>query len=511
MKVLKALLEERDQKASELDDLRKAVEAEGRDLTDEEETRSKKTISEIDELDERIDEENRAEAKRQMVAEVRARVTPASDAKVVAEPTVYGPDSPNSYYVDLCRRMFAGFGGGVDGGASQRLAEWSHQVERKFAEGGSTGKSIERQLREVYREHGEDQARANVEETRSRSALALEQKAEQRAVTGLTTGGGATATAASQGAAFVSPFIAGPYAPYREYGRAFVEQCNKQPLPPYGMNVYIPHITAGAEVAAQPESEAVAEKAPTMGYLSGALTIEAGQVKISQAALDRAAPGFDFDRMIFDQLQRDYAPKVDAIALAKVIEVAHKQEWLGKVNEEDESEFVLASKEGAGGFYGQISKAKAYIRTSEGTVLNPSHCFLEPARWEYIAAQSDANGRPVVVPDYAGAWNAAAAGSSDGDAGIEGNTGYRLNGLRAFTDANIPVKAETEFDQCIVGDLAEVYWYEGTPVTRVIPQTYAQNLQVLLQLYSYVVPIVRYPNGLVLIEGAGMAPISYID
>ncbi len=336
--------------------------------------------------------------------------------------------------------------------------------------------------------------------------MALEHKAEMR--TGITTGGGATASASGGGgAAFVLPVIVPEaYAPWREYGRAFVDQCNKQPLPDYGMNVYIPQITSGAEVAEQTEGEGIAEKDPAAGYLAGALGTEAGEVTVTQQLLDRAGPNFSYDKMLFDQLQRDYAPKIDKYALKKVIEVAHEQTWTG-----EGGKFVLVNPSGAGGFYGQVSKAKAYTRKAEGTVLNSTHAFYDPARWEFMAAWSDANGRPVVVPDYAGPYNALAAGSSDGDAGIEGATGYRFNGLRAFTDANIPTQGTTERDQVIVGDLAEVYWFEGTPVMRVIPQTLAKNLQVLLQLYAYRTIIVRYPNGIVVITGTGLSTISYTN
>jgi hypothetical protein len=41
--------------------------------------------------------------------------------------------------------------------------------------------------------------------------------------------------------------------------------------------------------------------------------------------------------------------------------------------------------------------------------------------------------------------------------------------------------------------MPEVWVWEGDLVPRTIPQTYAQDLAVLLQLYAYVTCIVRYP------------------
>ena len=238
------------------------------------------------------------------------------------------------------------------------------------------------------------------------------------------------------------------------------------------MEVYIPFVSGPAGVAQQnTENTGVQETDPTFGFKAGALTTQSGQVIVSQQLLDRSGPNFNFDTMIFDQLMRDYTPKVDTYALTQALAGAGSQPWTGS-----SGAFDLTTTSGAGGFYGQVSKAKAAIRTTAGTVLNASHIFVSPQIWEYIAATADSTGRPLVAPDYAGVFNAAAAGSNDGDVGIEGVTGYRLAGLPVYTDGNIPSIGTTSESQAIVGDLAEVYVYEGNVVPRVIPQTYANQL-----------------------------------
>jgi HK97 family phage major capsid protein len=481
MSVLKELVEQRDAATDELKTITETVEArepDERDLTEEEETRSAELIASVDDIDGRIKEEKRNTKRALSLAEARKLVkdieTPAedgTDASVVDEPMVYGEGSPFSYFADICRRHQAVYGG-VDLGASDRLNQWGHQVERELANGSKQGKAAEKQMRESFREMGPDQMAATIAEHRSRGRVAVEQKAEQR--TGVVSGGGATASAASGGAAFVTPmFFVDKWAPYREFGRAFIDQCNKQTLPNYGMEVYIPFVSGPAGVAQQTaDGNAVTEVDPTFGYKSGSLQTIAGQVIVSQQLLDRAGPNFSFDTMIFEQLMRDYAPKVDIYTLQQALAGAGSQSWAGS-----SGAFDLTTTSGAGGFYGQVSKAQATIRTTAGTILNPTHLFLTPQIWEYIAATSDSTGRPLVIPDYAGAWNAAAAGSNDGDVGIEGVTGYRLAGLPVFTDGNIPSIGTTSESQAIVGDLAEVFVYEGDVVPRVIPQTYAANLQ----------------------------------
>ena len=495
MKVAEALQTQRDKAVTEFEKLIKP----GSEVSVEEERRAESLLRVVEEIDERLAKVNRADERRQQLNSRTIDV----DIAVTGEPMTYGPTSGNSYFADLVRSANSQYV--PDMGASQRMARWAHEVEREISDGSAIGKKAEASLREQFRSTSVEVAQRAMTDVRDRGRTSLEQK-EQR--TGIVSAGGASASAASGGAAFVTPlFFVDKYAPYREYGRAFIDQCNKQTLPDWGMEVYIPVVTGPAGVAQQnTEGAGVQETDPTFGYKSGALITQAGQVIVSQQLLDRAGPNFSFDSMIFDQLQRDYAPKVDTYALTQVLAGAGSQPWTGS-----SGGFDLTTTSGSGGFYGQVSKAKAAIRTTAGTVLNATHLFVSPQIWEYIAATADSTGRPIVVPDYAGVFNAAAAGSNDGDAGIEGVSGYRLNGLPVFTDANIPSIGTTSESQAIVGDLAEVFVYEGALIPRVIPQTLAQSLQTILQVYSYVAIVVRYPLGVVSSFGTPFATPTYTN
>ena len=501
---LQELLEKRDAIQRQLDELLASLKdeetGEERDLTPEEEQRSTELVEQRDEVDRQIADQEQVErraANLRRARETAGMVAAQRSASVTSEPRVYGEDSPHSHYADIARTMMHPAQDRRHQEAAGRLGEWEHQVEREIHLGTKEGRAAIKQLQTEYREGG-TRPDVAIETARQRGSVGLEEKR-----TGMTTGGGATASASGgSGAAFVSPvFFLADYAPWREYGRAFADQCSKQGLPDYGMDVYIPAVTGPAGVASQTEGSGVNETDPTAGYLSTALSTLAGQVVVSQQLLDRAGPGFSFDRMVFDQLNRDYAPKLDVLVLTGALANA------GAVTYTSAS-FSVNTANGAGGFYSKVSGAKSAIRTTAGTVLNPTHLFLQPSRWEFIAAWADGQARPLVVPDYAGAVNAAAAGSSDGDEGIEGNTGYRLNGLRVFTDANIPTPG-TGADQAVVADLNEVYVFEGNPVTRAVPQTLAGNLQVILQLYNYVGVIPRYQKAVQAISGTGMAAITF--
>lgn len=527
-KELTGLLESRDAKTGEndaifaaLDERVTAWEAEPEetrgdkpDLSDEEVEAVEERTKDIDALDKRIKEETRAAKKAELIREARAQIAPVvsdeTDVSVTKEPMIYGPDNPdNSYYADIMRTAHGVIMPGYTQ-ASERLSVWAHQVEREVAEGTDEGKRATDMLRTHFRGNDADSAevtRRAIKEIESRGRTAIDQKngVEERSIV---TGGGATASAASGGAAFVSPAIfLDPYAPWREAGRSFGDSCHKETLPDWGMNLYIPAVTGPAGIGTQsPEGTAILEVDPTFGYLNAPVITLAGEVTVSQQQLDRAGPGFAFDRLVFDQLNRDYNPKFDTYVLNQALAGATFQQWNGNAGS-----FALYNASGAGGFYGQVSKAKASIRTTPGTFLNPTHLFVRPPRWELIAAWTDANGRPLAAADYAGPYNALAAGSPDGDEGIEGDTRWRVNGLPVFTDNNIPSLGTTGEDQAIVGDLSEVFVYEGTPVTRVVPQTLAGSLLVLLQQFSYLAVLVRYPAGIVAISGTAMSAPIYTN
>jgi hypothetical protein len=129
---------------------------------------------------------------------------------------------------------------------------------------------------------------------------------------------------------------------------------------------------------------------------------------------------------------------------------------------------------------------------------------------ESTGALESASGslHPLIVPLANGPFNAFATGNQDGFVPYEGNTGYKLLGLPISKDLNIPTPGAGA-DQAIVGNLDEVWAFEGPLVPRVVPQTLAPNLAVLLQLYSYGTAIVRYPLAVQAISGIGMATIAF--
>lgn len=508
---LAALLEQRDTAAQELENLRHDPEtgAELETLSDEQEARCAELLTEIEERDKSIEIESARVRQVKMLAEARRLSLPdaghVTDAAVTSEPMVYGCNEKyqarNSWWFDEIT-LSRGPQHPDYGNALARRQQYGHQVEVEVANDTAIGRDAIKQLREQNREFGHIfvQNLENEIRDRGRNDGAVEARA-------VGTGGGPTVTSiASSASSFVTPVFVGPYVPYRQYGRAFADQCEKPEMPDYGMGIFKPVITAAAGVGAFTEdpsgSSPVTEVDPYAGYLSGALGIYAGEVTLSQAVLDRTAPDFRYDVAVEDQIQRAEAPELNAYVLGKALANANVIAFNGS--------FSLAVTSGTGGFTGAVGQAKKTMRKTEGAVLNPTHLWLDPAPWEYIENWSDANGRPVVVPNYAGPFNAIAAGSADGDAGIEGATGYKLNALQAFTDANLPTTGGTaNLYQALVCCMTEIEYYEGKPYNRILPQTNATYLQTIVQRYRYVTVIVNYNAAVQAIQGTAWGTITW--
>lgn len=408
-------------------------------LTADEEARGAKAARTIEKLDKKI-------AYRDQVR--------SGTVVVRNEPTTYGKGSPNSYVADLVRASAPAWPGHHE--ANTRLQKHAKEMAVEANSGkAKTRRHIASQTRELRRSPGP--------ETRAMD------------------------TTSASGGSFVTPvYLEGEYAPFRQFGRVFVDQCRKEPLPEYGMTVYLPAVNAAAGVATQStQGSAVTESDPTSGYLSANLTTLAGQVTVSQQLLDRAGPNFRFDQLIFDQLRRDYNFGFNQAVVTAALTGA-------------QTPTIPTTALTISQFYSDVAAAKAAIATASGVVLPATHLFAPQATWEWLASRTDANGHALIVPNANGPFNALAAG--DGASVAEGDTGYKVLGLNVFADGGIPESSGNA--QVVVAHMPEVWVFEGDLVPRVIPQTLAQNLQVLVQLYSYSAVIVRYPHAVATLTGS---------
>ena len=467
-----------------------------REMTEEELAESQELHTAYVAVEERILEVRKDEKRSRQIAQARADFAPAvPTVKVKKEPRTYGPGSDNSYFFDLGLNERPSHPRHM--AARQRLDQYAYEVATHVARDDKEGKRAKHQLTNMigYRTDSAADKRAaqrNIEE-RGKG-----EKPEFRTP---------MSTALGFGGELVTPvYLESDVVPFRHPGRAFADVCNRMPLPDYGMTVYLPYVSSPAAIAAQSaQNSGIQETDPGTGYLTSNLTTEAGQVTLSQQLLDRAGPNFAFDLLVFDQLQRAYNPAIDSFVLTTALANANAVTYTGT--------FALYPAAGANptstsSFAGHVSQAKANIRTTAGVFLNPTHLFLQPDRAEFMTAIPDTLGRPLITSSPQGPFNAA-AGTGDGDYNVEGPAGFRFAGLPVYTDYNIPASSSGLDEQAIVLAANQVWYWESTPVTRAVPQTLANDLSVLLQMYSYVGAIVAYPKAVQVISGTGLLNIVW--
>jgi hypothetical protein len=139
------------------------------------------------------------------------------------------------------------------------------------------------------------------------------------------------------------------------------------------------------------------------------------------------------------------------------------------------------------------------METDAGTVLPATHLFGHPNIVRWMTAQSDPNGRPLLLPETVGSAQAVIAGSR-GDQAPVGYTGERLLNLAVFQDGNIPASGSNA--QLLIADPSEIYALATEPVARAFPETFAQNLSVVVQSYMLAGAVVRHSNAVQVLSSA---------
>ncbi len=431
-----------------------------------------------------------------------------SAAKVTHEPGPYDPNSPASWVADVLasRRepsseALAQRNAGVDmrpAAVGARLDQHALDIQAALRRGGEYGRGVEA----ILREHGRQRvAEAFKDADRSEPGFAermagehesrtLETVGALRAFRGRTqtelraigTDGGISATAPGEAAAFVPPAIAlAVFGEYRSPFASFATACKSEPLPEWGLHVYTPQVTTGSTVTSQTEGGEVTKASPVVGLNTSEIVTKAGAVQISQELLDRSGPGISGDVFMFTQIKNQLDGQVDVFTLSQALS--------GASTVEDNGTFKIAETSGVGGFFGDLKKAKAKLADAAGVRLKATHCFAIPDLVGYIGAWADAQGRPILVPDFDD--NQLPLRSTSDPAG-EGFSGYVIEGCALFENANIPTVGTLPRTQVLVARCADILVFAGAPIPYVFPETYSTSLQAELGVREYVAVVAKH-------------------
>jgi hypothetical protein len=419
------------------------------------------------------------------LAKLQKREVKAAKAYVEHEPRVYRIDSPHSYFRDLAVRT-------LDEQASEcaeadeRLARYEAELSHEIARQSKEGRRARQLVREVTRNEDEDTHRRVFGELR---------RSELRAVT---TGSGATASAASGFASFVSPyFIIQDWAPFRGIYRSFADQCHSWPVPDWGMQLYIPRISTTTTASAQTEGSAVSESPPSTALEGAELKTVSGQVVITTQLHDRGfTGGGSFDSVIGRQLHQQLDQEVDLYTLNQAI-----------TNGES---VTGASEYKTKNLYEDIAKGREKLTDTAGTRLRPTHFFTTSDIYSFATRQVDATTeRPIVEARFVPGFPLV-TGADDGPWGDKPRpawsrfTGTVLpGGVLWMTDDNIAPVGTTNRTRLIVSapDQAIVL-AEGTPILSSFVETLAGSLEVVVNLRSYAAAITRHAAGTAAISSA---------
>ena len=149
------------------------------------------------------------------------------------------------------------------------------------------------------------------------------------------------------------------------------------------------------------------------------------------------------------------------------------------------------------GVYSAIANAVQTVHTTR--FLPPEVIVMHPRRWGWFLSLLDGNQRPLFLPAANSPQNVAGVLTYVDSQQVVG----QMHGLPVVTDPNLETTlgAGTE-DPVYVLRASDIVLWESGIRARVLPETKAANLTVLLQIYSYVAfSAARYPASIVEITG----------
>jgi HK97 family phage major capsid protein len=443
--LITSLIERRGQVKADLDALLATPTAEARDLTPAEAETFKATADEIRALDDRIAELTEQAERDAKAAETARKFAAATEHRSpadlrIVEPQVYRSGAGGqSYFKDLYQATRKG-----EHAAAERLRRNDRMV------------------------------------------------AEARAIS----------TVNGNAGEFVPPmWLEEAFVRFVRPGRVTANLCVQGEIPPGTDSLNIPKIASGTAVAPQgTQNTGIQQTDITTTSIAASVNTVAGGQTISMQLVQQSP--LNVDDIILEDLAADYAQKLDAgqviggtgtggtamglLNLAGTIAVTWTQ--------------AAPALGGAGGLYSKVANAIQLINTSR--FQTPTAIVMHPRRWWWAVAQSDAQGRPLVVPNAGHPMNNLGTLES---IDAEGPVGTML-GLPVYVDPNLPTNlgAGTNQDPILIGRFRDYYLWEGDIRAEAFEQTYAQNLSLFVRLYSYVAfQGARYLQSTAIITGTG--------
>ena len=316
----------------------------------------------------------------------------------------------------------------------------------------------------------------------------------------------ALSTAATAGGEFVPPmYLTDEWIVYARPGRVLADLQHHEDLPDGTMSINIPKVTGGTTVGTQGvQNQNVSDTDLQTQFVTFPVVTKAGAQVISLQLLERSP--ISFDEVVGRDLALAHAQNLnEGIVNGTGVTSEGGIDFVGIINTTGINIVTWTQASPTlKGLYGRIGTGKVAVAT--GRKLPATDQVMSANCWEWIDQTFDTSERPVVVPQYAGPFNAVTV-APDGQV-AEGTIGRKMQELGTYVDLTLPTNlgAGKNQDVLIGGRFDENYLYESPITTRMLPQTYGAQLSMLMQLYNYAAfTAARYPVANFALTGTGMA------
>jgi HK97 family phage major capsid protein len=288
-------------------------------------------------------------------------------------------------------------------------------------------------------------------------------------------------------------WLMGEYIELARPGRAFANLVQRQPLPGGTDSINIPKLLTGTSTAVQNgDNTSIADVDLTDSFVTAPVRTIAGAQGVSIQLIDQSPVAFD--DVVFRDLVADHATQTDKECLSGS---GISGQVLGVRNTPNIGS-VAASAITTQAVYSAVANAVQTVHTTR--FLPPEVILMHPRRWGWFLSLLDGQQRPLFLPSANNPQNAGGILSDVASQQVVG----QMHGLPVVTDSNVEVNlgAGNDEDPIYVMRASDIILWESGIRARVLPETKAQNLTVLLQVYSYIAFTAgRYPASIVEISG----------
>lgn len=282
-------------------------------------------------------------------------------------------------------------------------------------------------------------------------------------------------------------------------GRAAANLVQRQPLPGGTDSINLPKLLSGTVVGVQTaDNQAVTDVDLTDTFINAPVRTISGQQGVAIQLLDQSP--IAFDEIVFRDLVAAHATATDQ----QVLDGSGSSGQVLGIDFTPNIQTITVNSLNIQGIYSAIANAIQLVHTKR--FLPPEVILMHPRRWGWLLSLLDTTNRPLFIPSANGLYNAAGVLEDVASQQVVG----QIAGLPVVTDPNISVTSGTEYssygdeDSIYVLRASDLILWESGIRCRALPEVKAQNLTVLLQVFSYLAfSAARYPASVVTITGLG--------